>query len=748
VLVVALAAWALFPRPTLAAFVACYGAALLLVSGAQALRIAFLPEKLTRLQGMLLFGVATAAPLALAWRERDRIRDAEGLRGIDRLVEDRIRLEHKPSIFPAVVGADQPQRFYVHAPGTREIAMRFANGGAWVTGTSLGQGVFRVEYDPRRDGAPEQSGRITVSADGREVERKLVAAPATPHPRWLSSDPTAGIAAAVSEETDELVLVDREAGLRRIPVGDGPSDCAFVGFGRIAVAHRYTPELWIVEAATGKTLARPVLGHFQHRLAVSPDATALAVAMAGARPGVRFVRLPSGEPDALVRLAFAPDWLAFGADAATLVVAARATRSLHRLLLVAPGEPEPRGALALDTDPPGSPWRIDGRALLLGRPAVTLARAGARIVVATTGFEASGQHVEGNHHVQHHLLTVDPGEWRIEGVRITDRRGTEQDLPLNVEHGAGPSGIAALDDGSLLVAFAGSDEVWRIPPSQHNPRRYALVGHHAPHGVADLGAGRFAVSSPAGGAIAVLGHDGRVVGTARLGAEDDALAESDRASWRRRMGEYAFYEATRTGISCASCHLHADSDGCAHNIGQSVKPVTLGTRGIAASSPYLRDASYPRIRDLHDVSEILYRGYRKQAPLDRGVAIEAWLKSLPPLPHPRTFEPRDLDLERAGLEALVKADCTLCHEPPAFTNLGQHPTRSLFPAYAEKLRRDEFVDVPTLVGLATSAPYLQDGRAATLEDVLRDNERANRHGNTRALSDEERRALLHFLGSL
>ena len=107
---------------------------------------------------------------------------------------------------------------------------------------------------------------------------------------------------------------------------------------------------------------------------------------------------------------------------------------------------------------------------------------------------------------------------------------------------------------------------------------------------------------------------------------------------------------------------------------------------------------------------------------------------------------------QAGMAAMIKANCTRCHAPPAMTNLGEHPVRFLFPQYGRELAADlgqeSFVDTPALRGLAGSAPYLHDGRAATLRDVLVEQNRANRHGDVQGLKPAELADLIYLLERL
>ncbi|MCA9796914.1 MAG: hypothetical protein KC910_34125, partial [Candidatus Eremiobacteraeota bacterium] len=60
----------------------------------------------------------------------------------------------------------------------------------------------------------------------------------------------------------------------------------------------------------------------------------------------------------------------------------------------------------------------------------------------------------------------------------------------------------------------------------------------------------------------------------------------------------------------------------------------------------------------------------------------------------------------------------------------------------------EMLDVPSLLGLWRSAPYLHDNRAASLEEVLGEYNPVDGHGHTRDLSQSERADLITFLESL
>jgi cytochrome c peroxidase len=199
-------------------------------------------------------------------------------------------------------------------------------------------------------------------------------------------------------------------------------------------------------------------------------------------------------------------------------------------------------------------------------------------------------------------------------------------------------------------------------------------------------------------------------------------------------------------VSCQSCHLHADSDEAAHNLGDRTLLPTLSVRGLLGTAPYLRDGTYGHLRELDWVAQTLYRGYLRSAP-GRAEVLGAYLGALPRSASRVPPEARDRAAERRGLRAFFSAGCPSCHAPPAFTLLGQHRPAALFPSHAGHARY-ELLDTPSLLSVGASAPYLSDGRARTLEQVLVDHNQGDRHGSVRRLSNAERADLVRFLEAL
>jgi cytochrome c peroxidase len=86
-----------------------------------------------------------------------------------------------------------------------------------------------------------------------------------------------------------------------------------------------------------------------------------------------------------------------------------------------------------------------------------------------------------------------------------------------------------------------------------------------------------------------------------------------------------------------------------------------------------------------------------------------------------------------------RVSCAKCHPAPLYTDLHAHDVGSR----GESDERATF-DTPTLVEAWRTAPYLHDGRYATIEQLLTE----GNHGRANKLSAEELADLAQFVLSL
>ena len=130
-----------------------------------------------------------------------------------------------------------------------------------------------------------------------------------------------------------------------------------------------------------------------------------------------------------------------------------------------------------------------------------------------------------------------------------------------------------------------------------------------------------------------------------------------------------------------------------------------------------------------------------ERPEAEAAAIDAWLKSLAPLPSPLLVQGRLSPAAERG-QRLFNSDrvgCAKCHPAPLYTDLKAHDVGSR----GESDERATF-DTPTLVEAWRTSPYLHDGRYTTIEQLLTE----GKHGRANKLSDEELADLVQFVLSL
>ena len=127
-------------------------------------------------------------------------------------------------------------------------------------------------------------------------------------------------------------------------------------------------------------------------------------------------------------------------------------------------------------------------------------------------------------------------------------------------------------------------------------------------------------------------------------------------------------------------------------------------------------------------------------------SIGAYLKSLQPVASPYLKNGKLSPAAQRGKKLFHSkaVGCARCHPAPLFTDLRSYDLGT-------RARTDwdtGTFDTPTLIELWRTAPYLHDGSAATLRDVLTRANRLDQHGHTSQLSSVQVDDLVAYLGSL
>jgi DNA-binding beta-propeller fold protein YncE len=243
------------------------------------------------------------------------------------------------------------------------------------------------------------------------------------------------------------------------------------------------------------------------------------------------------------------------------------------------------------------------------------------------------------------------------------------------------------------------------------------------------------------------------------------------------FGKQVFYDAADKRMSdvgymsCATCHLAGLSDGRVWDFtdrGEGLRNTkSLLGFGSPGQGRIHWSANFDEVQDFErDIRESLggtgfmveddwlmhepdtfgepSAGYSPE--LD---ALSSYVLSLTEAPRSpyRNADGSFTTAARRGREVFDKAACPMCHAAPTFTNseTGElYDVGTLLPTSGHRLGGElTGIDTPSLKGLWQSAPYLHDGRAATLDEVF--TIAGDKMGLVSTLSAEERSDLVRYL---
>jgi DNA-binding beta-propeller fold protein YncE len=339
---------------------------------------------------------------------------------------------------------------------------------------------------------------------------------------------------------------------------------------------------------------------------------------------------------------------------------------------------------------------------------------------------------------------------------------------------ANPWGVACTGDGKhLAIAHAGTHEISVIDrPALHGRLEGAAAGArvtdvsvssaavpddmafltgirtrvplagNGPRGVAIVGSTVYAAEYFSG-SLGVLDLDlGRP-----LEARSVPLGPAAEINLERR-GEMLFHDAQycyQKWLSCSSCHpgdarpdglnwdLMLDGVGNAKN----TKSLMLAWKTPPTTWTGARPDYHASVRAGFRTIEF---ASRPEADIQ---AIEAWLRSLEPMPSP-VLESGALSAAAArGKRVFERAGCAGCHSGPLYTDLRQHDSGT-----GRGREKGVRFDTPTLIEVWSTAPYLHDGRAATLKSLFTSPDLPAPHGLGSRFKAKEIDDLIAFVSSL
>lgn len=556
---------------------------------------------------------------------------------------------------------------------------------------------------------------LWVDLSSAKVTRR-VDVPGEPTGLAINPDGTKLIVTCAAAQST-LAVLDAASGelLRAIPAGHtAMSPVVSPDGARIYVCNRFDNDVSVIDAATGKELARVAVVREPISAALTPDGRFLLVA--NHLPNVRTnidlpgevrpvvtridtetlettaIRLPSGS-SSLRSLRVAPD----GKHAFVTHLLANFQEipfrvdtgwvNVNVLSVIDTQEARVISTIGLDEYYLGSgnPWDIiftaDGQT-------VCVSLAGAHEVCLIGASELLGDFAR---------RTMQPmmGVWPIY-LSLGESLWRRKQMP-----GRGPRGLAAAGT-KIYVAQYFSDSLAVIDPQAQDDR----------------------------------------------GVETIALGPPPRPT-PQRLGEQLFHDADicyQQWLSCSSCHPDGRMDSLNWDLmndgtgnPKNTKSMLLAHKTPPAMAEAVRPSAEVAVRA--GLVHILFA----ERPEQEAAAIDAYLKSLRPVPSPHLVQGRLSPAAQRG-RLLFEGEpvgCQRCHPGPLYTDLRTHNVGTWSPK-----QRNRVFDTPTLIEVWRTAPYLHDGRYTTIRELLTEGGHGLGGGQVADLSDQEIHDLVEFVLSL
>ena len=664
----------------------------------------------------------------------------------------------------------------------------------------FGDGTFSTAGNPAHTYAEPRAYRVTLTAsDGADARQDSIVVHVLAPPTALSPSKSSLLALhpagtelwVANPDSDSVsvlaVTTNSLVKLAEFAVGRNPRTLAFSPDGtRLFVACQDANELWALDAAA-RTLARKiVVGHRPYGVAVAPTDGRIVVSNEG--DATVAVLSPELVVEKVIPVGATPRAVAITSDGARAYVTHFLTRGASGTIteidltqLTAPRT----APLVLDTNPDltstggGFPNLLSALTI---DPAGRAAWFGGHKANTGRGLFVNGEMPQPENTVRGFFGKVALPATIEQVARRIDANDTDSVSAIAFSTNGRWAFVTHQGAGRLSVYDVSAATL--IDPSEDGTTidfAARIDLEHAPQGIVLSANGqRGYVANYLSRNVQVLDLNNprapAVLATVAVTGEPlpANIANGKRLFYRSREPRHSLSNY----IACASCH----ADGAGHdgrtwdftNRGEGLRNTTdLRGRGGLAEGPVHWSGNFDELQDFeNDIvihfggSGLAQDGQRPNPPLGAPNAgrsadlddLAAYMSFLT-APARSPFRQEDGTLTEAARRGKTlffspALQCTSCHAGPRFTDstLGtfiRHDVGTLGPGSGQRLNQPlDGLDTPSLRGAWDTAPYLHDGSAPTLRDVLTTRNPSNQHGVTSQLAPGQLSDLIAFVLSI
>ena len=325
---------------------------------------------------------------------------------------------------------------------------------------------------------------------------------------------------------------------------------------------------------------------------------------------------------------------------------------------------------------------------------------------------------------------------------------------------ANPWGIACSADGRLLsICHSGTHEVSMINRTAlHNKIQASKDLSRIANDFSFLSGLRLRIPLSGRGPRSVVLHDNKAyvglyfsdaVDVIDLSRNENFIAATLSLGLRQtitdvRRGEMIFNDGERCfqkWQSCASCHPDGSMDAMNWDLlndgvgnHKNVKSLLLSHATPPVMSSGVRADAENAVRaGMHHIQFLEFDQ-------NDASALDAYLKSMKPIPSPYLMDGKLSKSAQRGAKLFESAGCVRCHSGAYLTDMKSHAVST-----GRGIEADWKWDTPTLINVWKTAPYMHDGRAVRIQEVLTTENPHDNRGKTSTLTEQQINDLTEFI---